>query len=659
MQTQHSGQEDSRAPTTGTTHPHQQRDSPTTTEQEWTNNQGPRYYSEITIKQGVKQGCPLSPILFNLVMEVLIRAAEKVPEAGYKIANSTIKSLAYADDLCVLASSPQKLQEMVDRLHRASLWAGLAFSPRKCAALSIVRSYQARQRVDNRTYKLVDTVVPTMAWGDRYRYLGVKKGADHSPDLETVRKESLHDVQVIASSGLTDWQKLDTIHRFAKPRLVYALQNQLPPIQWGKALDKKVRALLKSRLKLPKRTNDSFLYAPPRAGGLGLPQIEDEIHIYGVSSAYRLLTTSNDPAVTDTAVSGLEETAKKRAGGRRTAEEFLNTPPERGEGKQGDIKSLWSQVRVSLQYCQAAVNLVRKSVTVAGREFGQAKRNVVCRAMRAAIQEGHLERWKRAKDQGRAAECVAAHPASNHWIKGGKYTSFCEYRFEHKARHLLPTRTVRRRSGEVIMDVSCPKCLLEQETLAHVHHHCPLHIGLIRARHNNILHRLAKAALPAKGRQYLEQKVPGDRLNLKPDLVILNEAKSEAYVVDVVVPFKEEDSFPDARKAKEVKYQHLKVLLRSKGNRRRLLVDFMKRSRDEYLGLRGMHRFSIATGGRGRHNALGDIVLVHDEAYPRTYWRLGKVERLIKGRDEQIRAAVVPVASRSETTTLKRPVQLL
>ena len=138
----------------------------------------------------------------------------------------------------------------------------------------------------------------------------MKKGADHSPDLETVRKESLHNVQVIASSELTNWQKLDTIHRFAKPRLVYALQNQLPPIQWGKALDKKVRALLKSRLKLPKRTNDGFLYAPPRAGGLGLPQIEDEIHIYGVSSAYRLLTTSNDPAVTDTAVSGLEETAK-------------------------------------------------------------------------------------------------------------------------------------------------------------------------------------------------------------------------------------------------------------------------------------------------------------------------------------------------------------
>ena len=86
---------------------------------------------------------------------------------------------------------------------------------------------------------------------------------------------------------------------------------------------------------------------------------------------------------------------------------------------------------------------------------------------------------------------------------------------------------------------------------------------------------------------------------------------------------------------------------------------FWKRWRDEYLGLRGMHRFSIATGGMGHHIELVDIVLVHDEAYPRTYWRLGKVERLIKGHDEQIRAAVVPVASRSGTTTLKGPVQLL
>ena len=108
----------------------------------------------ISINRGVKQGCPLSPILFNLVMEVLIRAAEGVPGAGYRVADTVIRSLAYADDLCVLAPSPVLLQEVLDKLHTASGWAGLTFSPRKCATLAIVRSYRARQRIDKEAFRL-------------------------------------------------------------------------------------------------------------------------------------------------------------------------------------------------------------------------------------------------------------------------------------------------------------------------------------------------------------------------------------------------------------------------------------------------------------------------------------------------------------------------
>ena len=73
-----------------------------------------------------------------------------------------------------------------------------------------------------------------------------------------------------------------------------------------------------------------------------------------------------------------------------------------------------------------------------------------------------------------------------------------------------------------------------------------------------------------------------------------------------------------------------------------LLKNLWKCWRDEYLvGLRDMHRFNIMPGGRGHHIVLSDIVLVHDEAYTRIYWRLGKVERLIKGCDEQIRVTFV------------------
>ena len=66
----------------------------------------------------------------------------------------------------------------------------------------------------------------------------------------------------------------------------------------------------------------------------------------------------------------------------------------------------------------------------------------------------------------------------------------------------------------------------------------------------------------------MEQSVPGDGRSLRPDLVILNKEKSEAYVVDVTIPFEGEDSFQVARKAKEDKYFHLKQVLLSKGYRK-------------------------------------------------------------------------------------------
>ena len=526
----------------------------------------------ITIKRGVKQGCPLSPILFNLVMEVLIRAAESVTGAGYKVATSAtsaVKSLAYADDLCIFASTTEVMQRMLDRVHQASEWAGLTFSPRKCATLSITRSQRSRQRVAQQEYHLGPTAIPVMTWEDRYKYLGVKTGADHAPDLEKLGTEYTSDVEVIMRSELTDWQKRDAIHRFAKPRLVYSLQNQLPTIGWARAIDKKVKASVKHHMKLPRRTMDAFLFAPWRMGGLGLPRIEDEVHIYNISSAYRLLSLSNDPLVTKVAQATLEATAKKRSKGTSTGQDFINSPPLPGEGRQGDIQSRWSKVRVSMQLCQSTMDLASKQITISGTTFGPSKKQLICRAMSAVMQQHHLARWSETKDQGRAVTCISAHESSNHWIRGGMYTSFSEYRFALKARlNLLPTRTVRKRGGEAIQDTSCQRCYQEQETLAHILNHCPPNVGLIRSRHNRILHRLANAIPRSKGAKLLEQSIPGDCMALKPDLVILNKDKSEAYIVDVAVPFEGEDSFRAARQSKEDKYGRLKRVLQEKGYRR-------------------------------------------------------------------------------------------
>ena len=58
---------------------------------------------------------------------------------------------------------------------------------------------------------------------------------------------------------------------------------------------------------------------------------------------------------------------------------------------------------------------------------------------------------------------------------------------------------------------------------------------------------------------------------------------------------------------------------------------------------------------------MGDVVLIKDDTHtPRSMWRIGKVERLVVGRDGKVRGAdLVVVLKKGHRTTASRPVQKL
>jgi len=62
------------------------------------------------IRKGVCQGCILSPCLFNLHAEYIMRnAGLDEAQAGIKIAGRTISNLRYGDDTTLMAESEEKL----------------------------------------------------------------------------------------------------------------------------------------------------------------------------------------------------------------------------------------------------------------------------------------------------------------------------------------------------------------------------------------------------------------------------------------------------------------------------------------------------------------------------------------------------------------------
>ena len=72
----------------------------------------PQFIVIHTVK-GFRQGCILSPCLFNLYAEYIMRNASlEETQAGIKIAGRNINNLRYADDTTLMAESEEELKSL-------------------------------------------------------------------------------------------------------------------------------------------------------------------------------------------------------------------------------------------------------------------------------------------------------------------------------------------------------------------------------------------------------------------------------------------------------------------------------------------------------------------------------------------------------------------
>ena len=83
------------------------------------------------IGKGVRQGCILSPYLFNLHAEYIMRNARlEEAQAGIKIAGRNINNLRYADDT-LMAESKEELKSLLMKVKEESEKAGLKLDIQK------------------------------------------------------------------------------------------------------------------------------------------------------------------------------------------------------------------------------------------------------------------------------------------------------------------------------------------------------------------------------------------------------------------------------------------------------------------------------------------------------------------------------------------------
>ena len=75
----------------------------------------------LQIGKGVRQGCILSPCLFNFYAQYIMRnAGLEEAQAAIKIARRNIKNLRYADDPTFMAESEEELKSLLKKVKEES-----------------------------------------------------------------------------------------------------------------------------------------------------------------------------------------------------------------------------------------------------------------------------------------------------------------------------------------------------------------------------------------------------------------------------------------------------------------------------------------------------------------------------------------------------------
>lgn len=473
----------------------------------------------IALKRGVKQGDPMSSILFNLVIDELFEIIGD--RFGYELTGvGSVNARAFADDIALMSGSEMGMQQLLSETEEFLSARGLELNVDKCISMCLRKAGKAKksQIADSSVknppvFMVKNKPIQLLGIDSLCRYLGVQftpLGAIDPRVSVSALKAALGSLK---KAPLKPQQKVVMLRTYLIPRFIFAFTHTECYPKLMSQQDRLIRRWLKETLRLPSSVCSEFFYLPLKEGGLGIGKFYD---IVGVAKV-RLHGTFH-----------------------RAGDECLRFLVE----TQGSaMHSRWcSAMKLGSRPSAAEINT----------------RNVL------SLEESRARLSETVHGSGSTVFRVS--PITNQWlsgqtriVKGSTYIRAIQMRT-----NTTPTRVSTSRGRDSIK--TCRRCGLADETLVHILQTCPLTQGMRCRRHNNVCRKVSEK-LRSKGFQVFSEQglpSPGLQTNIsRPDIIAIRSDK--ALVLDVTCVFESNlNSLQDAYRRKVDRYKPLAETVKQK-----------------------------------------------------------------------------------------------
>lgn len=560
----------------------------------------------ISMEAGVKQGDPLSPILFNIALELLLRlTSAKFLQYGYKMGTLKVNVLAYADDLAVVTTDEKKLQHQLDNMCHVARIMGLRFNPAKCATLCL----KEHVAVIDTKLNLAETPLKSLSWDEHYKYLGFEVGAilRRSPKSQII--QSVKDILAIKESGLMPAQKIDAFRTFIMPRFAFICENSAPYVSDFQSLDRAIAIATKEICNLPIfGASRLYLNSSISKGGLGILRSVDEYYLHAVAKAFRSLT-NNDEELRTLAQSELERMVRRWTGYCPTLRDlggFLGSQELRNAQtfdvlarQAGENSSPFTRFRRAIKHFGAiSINvsiefdmleagdiepLLRVSCERLGKHliFNRYNSHLVYSLLREMLMDMNSHKLSSEYEyQGSLLKIISANHLNNKFVQDCHFCPANVFRFVHRARLGLVPLGSTPMGRHLQLEVLCRRCFAEKESLSHVLCSCTHSRGLVVARHDAILQLIVEEFRCLKRKNNtkngfkngancldleIEPSIWAEGSLYKPDLIITDKTRKIVRVIDVACVNEANAGLLNARARKCAIYEPVRLHFESHG----------------------------------------------------------------------------------------------